>query len=550
VRLLAAVVGTALLWLPAVGQPAVAQQTAQEVVVNFLSQGEPDNLDPSRATFATPGTTAVIHQVFEPLLRFDEKLTPQPAAAAAFDVSPDGTVVTFHLRPDGRWSDGQPVTAQQFEFAWKRILDPSLNAEYASFFVAAGIVGADDYNSGRVPTAAKVGVRALDDLTLEVRLNQPFGPLADLAALPVVAPLRPDIVAANPDDWTQDPSTYIGNGPFAMAEWTHGDHITLVPNARYTAHATWPRPTLARVTVAETRNPEAAFAAFTNNPNRGWTLVPDGDVNQVLNDPALAAHSRQYSDLTTFWVQVNNATPPLNDVNVRRALARAIDRAAFVRDTASGVGVPMASIIPPGMPGFQDGLGQELGFDPLAARNLLAQAGFANGPDLPSLTFSFPATIDSQRRAANLQAQWRQTLGIDVGLNPVDPEGYEQALADKNYDLAFGGWAADYPDPQNWFNPLFGCQGSSNAYNYCNSGFDQLVARADTAADLTDRVRLYNQAQSRLIGDVPVLPLFARGHVVLVKPWVQAADGEPLPISPLDDYPGSLFLDRVQILPH
>ena len=202
------------------------------------------------------------------------------------------------------------------------------------------------------------------------------------------------------------------------------------------------------------------------------------------------------------------------------------------------------------MPGFQEGLGQELGFDPEAARKLLAQAGFANGQGLPSLAFSFPATIANQRRAEYLQAQWKQNLGIDVRLSPMDPTAYQQALADKNYDLAFGGWAADYPDPQDWFNPVFGCKGSYNSSNYCNPGFDQLVARADTATTLSERVLLYNQAQARLIGDTPVLPLFAPGHLVLVKPWVQSTDGGPLPITALDDYPGSFFLDRVQILPH
>jgi oligopeptide transport system substrate-binding protein len=522
-----------LLLLPAASHAALAQATPQEVTVNFLSQGEPESLDPNRTKVAFAGEAAVIRQVFEPLLRFDEKLTPQPAAAENFDVSPDGTVVTFHLRHDGRWSDGQPVTARQFEFSWQRLLDPSLNAEYAPLFVNAGIVG----------------VRAVDDYTFEVRLTQPFGPLPDLAALWVAAPVRPDIVAASPDDWSQDPSTYIGNGPFVMTEWAHRDHITLAPNPYYTAHASWPKPTLTRATLVMTTAPEADYAAFRKNL-RDWTLVPDADVNQVLNDPDLAPQTRQYTELTTFWVHVNNARPALNNANVRRALARALDRIAFVRDLAGGLGLPMTSIIPPGMPGYQDGLGQELSFDAAAAKKLLADAGYPNGQGLPNLAFNFPATAANQRRVQYLQAQWKQTLGIDIRLTPMEPKPYQQALSDKNYDLAFGGWAADYPDPQDWFNALFGCTGSYNTYNYCTPGFDQLVARADTTATLSDRVLLYNQAQARLIGDAPVLPLFTPGHLVVVKPWVQATDGGGLPITALDDYPGSLFLDRVQILPH
>ena len=164
---------------------AMAQQprVAQEVTLNFLTQGEPDSLDPTRASAARASEGAVIRQVFEPLLRFDDKLAPQPAAAASYEVSLDGTVYTFHLRPDGRWSDGQPVTASQFEYAWKRLLDPALHAEYAPLFVDAGIIGADDYNSGKFATSDHVAVNALDDLTLQVRLYQPNGALPELAAL-------------------------------------------------------------------------------------------------------------------------------------------------------------------------------------------------------------------------------------------------------------------------------------------------------------------------------------------------------------------------------
>jgi len=213
-RLLYLVAAFALL-VPAAVQPAMAQQQQQQDLTINALQGEPDNIDPNRSSFNTEA--AVIRQVFQPLLRLDSKLVPQPAAAMSYDVSADGMTYTFHLRPDGRWSDGQPVTAQQFEYSWKRILDPKLAAEYASFFVDAGIVGADDWNSGKVPNADGVGVRALDDQTLEIRLTHPFGPLPDLAALWVVSPLRPDIVEANPTGWTQDPSTYVGNGPFMMS---------------------------------------------------------------------------------------------------------------------------------------------------------------------------------------------------------------------------------------------------------------------------------------------------------------------------------------------
>jgi len=486
------------------------------------------------------------------LLRFDSRLTPQPAAAAGYDVSPDGLVYTFHLRPDGRWSDGQPVTAQQFEYSWKRILDPKIAAEYASFFVDAGIVGAEDWNSGKAANADGVGIRALDDLTLEIRLSHPFGPLPDLAALWVVNPLRPDIVEANPTGWTQDPSTYIGNGPFMMTEWVHQDHISFVPNPQYVANGIngmWPVPTLQRVTFLMVTSGEADYAAFING-ERDWTLTPDSVVNVVLQDQFLAQQARQYNELTVFWAHMNNAKQPLNDVRVRRALNKAIDRVALIRDIASGVGMPATSIIPPGMPGFQEGLGQELAFDPNGAQALLAEAGYPGGAGFPTLTYSFATTSANQRRAEFLQAQWKQNLSINVQLNSMESKAYQAAFKDKNYELAFGGWGADYPDPQDWFNTLFGCKGGNNKYNYCNPTFDSTVAQADIGTDLSDRVVLYNQAQTLLIQDAPVAPLFVRGRMVLIKPYIQMVDGGPLSLTGQDDYPGDLFLDSVRIAPH
>jgi oligopeptide transport system substrate-binding protein len=538
----------ALLLALSLARPAVAQPAPrQEVTLNMFGQGEPDTLDPSRDS--ATGAGSVIRQVFEPLLRFDDKLVPRPAAAESYSVSSDRTVYTFNLRHDGRWSDGQPVHAQQFEFSWKRILDPQLAAEYAPLFVAAGIVGAEGYSSGKVASAARVGIRALDDFTLEIDLNQPFGALPDLAALWVVPPLRPEIVSADPDSWADDPSTFIGNGPFMVADWVHQDHLSLVPNPRYAAHLNWPTPALTRATITMQTSTDADLVAFQNG-ERDWMPVADADVNRVLNDPRLSGLSRQYADLTTYWLEYNTARPPLNDVNVRRALARSIDRSALIHELATDVGVPVTSILPPGMPGFDDDLGRDLRFDPVAARASLAEAGFANGQGWPDVSYSFAASASGLRRAEFLHAQWLANLGIEVRLNGTDSQTFQQAFDARDYDLAFGGWAADYPDAQDWLTPLFSCRGANNKFNFCDPTLDQVLARADGAFGSDDRLARYRQAQILLLQALPIAPLYARGHLALVQPWVQSTDGSPLPISALDDFPGSFFLDRVQILPH
>ena len=543
---------------PGVPRVAVAAQSSpspsptpvpQGVTVNFLSQGEPDTLDPNRTTFAVAAESNVVRQVFEPLLRFDEQLIPRPAAAESYDVSPDGTVYTFHLRPEGQWSDGQPVTAADFEYSWKRLLDPKLGAEYAAFFVQAGIVGAEDYHAGKTATANGVGTRATGPLTFEVRLNQPFGSLPQLAALSVAAPLRPDIVNPNLDGWAGDPSTYIGNGPFMLSEWVHQDHITLVPNPNYVAHGAWPTPTLTRVTIAMQTNAIADYMAFLNG-ERDWTVVPDSELNAVLSDPHSAPLVHPTTVLTTFWAQLNTSHPPLDNVDVRRALAKALNRQALVQDLAAGVGVPITSVLPPGMPGHDGALGNELDFDADEARSLLAQAGFSGGQDFPKLAFAYPNGAANQRRAEYLTARWRQTLSIDVALQGMPNDEYQQALHEKSFDLAFGGWAADYPDPSDWFAPAFGCDGGFNYSAYCSSTMDQLIARGDSSVALADRLPFYTQAQSMLVRDVPVIPLYVRGRLVLARPWVQSVTGGGLPMTPQDEFPGSNLLDKIQIAPH
>jgi oligopeptide transport system substrate-binding protein len=201
-----------------------------------------------------------VRQVFEPLLRVDANLRPPQC----YDVSPDGLVWTFHLRSDGRWSDGEPVTAKDFAYSLHRLLDPETAAQYADFFLSAGVAD----------------VRALDDRTLEIQLSEPFGPLPNLVALWIAAPLRQDVVECYGEDWAREPETYVGNGPFVLSEWVHQDHMTFVPNPRY--HG--PQPSLRKMTFLMVDNDGTDYAAYRNG-ERDWALVPDADVVAVSSDP-------------------------------------------------------------------------------------------------------------------------------------------------------------------------------------------------------------------------------------------------------------------------
>jgi oligopeptide transport system substrate-binding protein len=526
----------------AAAQNSIQPSGTQQVNVNVL-QGEPDNLDPNRSSFATEG--AVISRVFEPLLVFDKDLKPVPAAATGYDVSSDGKTYTFHLRQGAKYSDGQPVRAQDFEYSFKRILNPDTAAEYASFFTAAGIVGAADYNAGK-GSADAVGIKATDDNTLQIQLDDAIGYLPDLVALWVVPPLRQDIIQKAGDSWAQDPSTYIGNGPFKMSEWVHQDHITLVPNPNYNGA----QPKLQKATFLMVTDGEADYAAYRNN-ERDWTLVPDADVSAVKNDSELSQQAVEYTELTTFWLTYNLGHTPLDNPNVRKALSMAIDRNALIRDVAGGVGKPATSMIPPGMPGYQADLGKDIDFNPQQAKQLLAQAGFSDPSTFPQLHFRYATTSANQSRAEFVQAQLKQNLGIDIVLDSMESKAFQAAYKAKDFDLAWEGWGADYPDPQDWMTGLFACNASNNKYNYCDQQFDKLAQQGDTSTDQNQRMQAYAQAQQLLVQDLPVAPLYYRGRLVLVKPWVHGGGpNSSMVITPIDAYPGVTFLQDIFVTQH
>jgi oligopeptide transport system substrate-binding protein len=332
-----------------------------------------------------------------------------------------------------------------------------------------------------------------------------------------------------------------------MTEWVHQDHITLVPNENYTGDSP---AKLQKVTLLMVTDGEADYAAYRNN-ERDWTLVPDADVQAVKSDSTLSSQAVEYTELTTWWLTFNLAHTPLDKPEVRKALSMAIDRNALIRDVAGGVGKPATSMIPPGMPGYQADLGKDIDFNPSQAKQLLAQAGFSNPSQFPQLHFRYATTSTNQSRAEFIQAQLKQNLGIDIVLDSMEAKAFQAAYKAKDFDLAWEGWGADYPDPQDWMTGLFGCNASNNKYNYCNQQFDQMAAKGDTSTDQNGRLQAYAQSQQILVTDLPVAPLYYRGRLVLVKPWVHGGgDNGSMVITPIDSYPGITFLNQVFVTQH
>lgn len=526
--------------------PACSSAPAGPQVFTVNIAGEPSQIDPNRASWSTERT--VIMQVFEGLLGFNQDLTERAIGATEIPtvdnggISADGKTYTFKLREEVTWSDGVKVTANDYEYSIKRLFDPINAAEYASFYF--NIVGGEAYYSASDQDAtaqaalkAAIGVKALDDYTLEIKLINAQPTFLQLMALWPVNPVRQDIITQYGTTWTEPPH-YIGNGPFIMTEWVHSDHITLVRNENYWGD----KAKLETLTLNMITDANALFAAYQNN-EVDIAGVPAGTEKTVMADPVLGPQILRYAELTTFAFQFNVDVAPFTNKNLRKALNAAIDRDAFIENVRGGVGQPAYSWIPPGMPGYDANLGLDYHFSVTKAQEFLTLAGYTNGSEVPELHLQYADTGINPTIAQFIQQQVKVNLNIDVVIEPMERAAFTQAVNAEQYSWAWYGWGADYPDPDNWLPQLFGTGAGNNHTNYSSAEFDSLCDQAAIQLDNTQRLALYAQAQALVVDDAPVLFMFYRERFVLVKPNVKG-----LKYTGMDgDVAGDMFFANVWI---
>jgi len=531
---------------PTPTQAPTATPTPQELYVNLI--GEPATLDPSRTSWGSEIT--VIRQVFQGLLGYNQDLTLKALVAKEIPsvenggVSGDGLVITFKLREAVKWSDGKPVTAADFEYSMKRLLDPEVAAPYAHFYY--GIEGACEYNTyaGEDLTELAglrnaVGVKALDDETLEFTLRAPGFTFLQLMALPPASPLREDIISENGSDWT-NPETYIGNGPFNVVEWVHQSHIILEANPNY-----WgPKAELERIKLVMITDATAAYAAYLND-ELDIVAVPIGMEAELMTDPELSKQILRQPQLSTFGFLFNITKPPFDNLTVRQAFSMAIDREAFINNVRQGIGKVAYSWIPPGMPGHQPELGKQYEFNATAARELLAGVGYPDGNGLPAISFEYVDTPANRLIAQFFQGQIKENLGVDIILEPMEPKSFSQLIGQMMFTWAFFGWTADYPDPDNWLPGVFMTGAGVNFMGYSNPQFDELAQQAMSEPDPEKRLQIWSEAQTIVVQDAPLISMLYGERFVLVKPYIQGLKSTAMDAG----IPGDMFLYEVSIAP-
>ena len=518
---------------------------ATDQTLRLLLEDQPASLDPGQTQY--PYETAVLRAISEPLLKPLADLSGVvPAAAQSYDVAAGGTVFVFHLRQAAGYSDGTQVKAQDFVYAWQRLIDPRLAAPEGTFFANTILNGAKvsildpQRDAAHIDAALNtLGLKALDDNTFQVTLTQPDPAFIWLAAMPASAPVRQDIVKKNGDKWAASPDTLITNGPFKVSEMVPNDHITVVPNPHY-----WgAKPTLTSIHFQVVNDGAAALAKYKSGQLDEIAVQPAQAVG-VAGDSNLKQELLRTPDLTVFWITFRVNASLTNNAKLRLAIAQAIDRDAFVAQIFQGQGSPADTFIPKGMHGYTANLSAQK-FDVAQARASLAASGLP-ASQLATLTFSYDQTSDFGKATANfIHDQLKTNLGINITLQGLDANTLASNLGTGDFQLAGPmGWSADYPDPADWYD-FFLTTSSNNVAFYQNQQYDNFVrvARTDVQADRRDQE--YQQAQQMLVDDAPVAFLAQSVSWHLVRPYVRG-----ITASPVDEWPGALDPTQISIAPH
>ena len=477
---------------------------------------EPLSLDPARA--GDDITAFILGQLMEGLVELDEAWGIVPSLAARWTVSGDGRRYTFHLRPAWRWSDGQPVTAHDFEYAWKRNLGRT--AESPAALLLYVIQGAQAYAEGRGPEEA-VGVRALDDRTLEIRLERPASYFPQLLTHPVTFPLPQWVVEGQRQPWTAV-ETYVCNGPFQLEAWEPGKRMVFTRNPYY--RGLW-RGNARRVEAPIVGDYDVLLEAFDGGDLDGISLLRTrpARASSLRSRYRQRLHAMPY--LSTLYLAFDCERPPFDSLAVRKAFVHAVDRQGLlgrldIRQPAPG------GFLPPGMPGHSPDIG--LPHDPERARRLLAEGGYPQGRGFPELEFLYTGDPGEDPTASYLTRVWSEVLGLRV--KPVGV-AWEEFMRRRDNDppaISVSGWSADYPDPDNMLRVLFHSREGVNAIRWQHASFDSLTERAAATADRKTRLELYQRADRILVVDeAAVVPLWYGEGRQLLQPYVRVPRTPP-----------------------
>jgi oligopeptide transport system substrate-binding protein len=484
---------------------------------------EPEDLDPQVVTAYTDQN--ILLALFEGLTAIDEKTSQAiPAAAESWEVSKDGLVWTFHLRGGLHWSNGDQLTADDFVQSWVRILSPTFAAEYA--YLLYPIRNAEAFNQGTISSPATLGITAPDLVTVRIELTRPTPYLPVLVALPSWYPVNPAVLARfgatskRGTDWTR-PGNLVGNGPFMLEEWTPNSRIVVVKNPDY-----WDADsvTLQQIIFFPNESPDTEERDFRAGQLHITYALPISKLDEYRQDAPQKLRVDPF--LQTFYLRFNVQRPPFGDPRVRRALSLAINRDIIAKRVLSGAYRPAHSFTPPDCGGYTAVARVDL--DVPQARSLLAAAGYPGGKGFrPFEVLVRDDGVQAPVMEA-IQAMWEKQLGVHATLATLEQKTWIQDQQTLNYDASTSSWAGDFLDPVTFLD-LFVTGGGNNWTGWGDKAYDRLIDQAAQASSPSERFGIFQRAESYLLAQGPVAPLYFGSHSYLIHPgvkgWVPALLG-------------------------
>ena len=520
----ALIVATLFLAPAASAQRGTAVEAALRTQTLHLGNGaEPADLDPQVSTVFTDYN--ILISLFEGLTVIDEATSQAlPGAATRWDISADALTYTFHLRENGRWSNGDPVTAKDFITAFQRILSPALGSEYA--YMLFPVKNAEAFNTGKLTDFAQVGFRAIDARTLEITLNHPTPYLLALVAHQAWFPVHPPTILkfGKLDErgtrWTQ-PGNLVGNGAYVLKEWQPNARIVVEKSDTY-----WDSPNTKLRSIVF--YPNEVIATDERNFRSGqlhitYDLLPEKIPAYRKQSPTPL---RVDPFLETLFIRFNTTKPPFDNKKVRQALARAINRDVICRVLLHGSREPAHFFTPPNTAGYTATARVPTDFD--AARKLLAEAGYPGGKGFPVIELQMNTDAINTKILEAVQEMWRRELGISVRLTSLDFRVYLDNQRSLSYQVSRSRWVGDYNDPNTYLD-MFVTGGANNQTGWSHAEYDRLIAEAGRTLDQATRFELFQKAEAILLDEAPITPVFFGTRTFLIHPsvkgWVPALLG-------------------------
>lgn len=484
----------------------VAESGENASVLSVVTGPEPDTIDPALNS-AVDGGTIIVH-AFEGLMTLDQNAQPIYGQAESHTVSEDGLTYTFTLRDGLKWSDGSAVTASDFVYSWNRAIAPETAADYEYMFDCI-----EGYAEGNL------NVTAVDDKTLEVKLVAATPYFLELCAFPAYMPVKKDIVEANPDAWTQDPATYIGNGAYKMTEWNHNSEIVMVKNENYWNADKVVSDTLRFVLMEDDA---AQLAAYETGDVVMIDSVPNDEIPALKENPEFHIDGQ----LGTYYISYNTQDEIMSNPLIRKALTLAIDRTYICEEIGQAGQQEAGAFVAIGLSDNDPTKEfREVGGDYYDAKDYegnlelakaaLAEAGYPNGEGLPTIEYVYNEGTGHQQIGEALQNMWAQ-IGVNVEIVSQEWNTFLNTRKNGEYQIARNGWLGDYNDPISFLD-MWVTGGGNNDAQWSNAEYDQLIQDVKSSSDQAERMEKMHQAEDLIFDDWMLCPIYYYTDIYMVK---------------------------------